>query len=189
MSRILLFVASISSIIAWHALLAGCAETARQTNGQESKVPADITEIASNYPTTCKPKGLKLVDGGLSRLCRITTNADIEQVKKANGPHAMHWIHVFMNDAAGKAFEDKAAYPVGSVIVKRKLRDDDEKRLDTGVGGMIKRSPGFDPQHGDWEYFYYENPAKIEHGKIASCVQCHRLAAKTDYVFGHWAKK
>jgi hypothetical protein len=57
-----------------------------------------------------------------------------------------------------------------------------------GVGGMVKRPPGYDPEHGDWEYFYFEDPAKIESGKIGSCVACHAGAGQ-DHVFGSWARK
>jgi hypothetical protein len=53
---------------------------------------------------------------------------------------------------------------------------------------MVKRSSGYDAKHGDWEYFYFENPAKIESGRISSCVQCHDSAKKQDYVFGTWRK-
>jgi hypothetical protein len=59
----------------------------------------------------------------------------------------------------------------------------DGKRVheaDTGVGGMVKRSAGYDPTHGDWEYFYFEDPKKIESGRIASCVQCHSSAKDKD---------
>jgi hypothetical protein len=52
---------------------------------------------------------------------------------------------------------------------------------------MIKRPSGYDPSHGNWEYFYFENPSKIESGKITSCVQCHAGAADRDFVFGTWA--
>ncbi len=52
---------------------------------------------------------------------------------------------------------------------------------------MIKRPTGYDPDNGDWEYFYFEDPTKFEQGRIALCVECHRGAAATDYVFGGWA--
>ena len=53
---------------------------------------------------------------------------------------------------------------------------------------MVKRAPGYDPEHGDWEYFYFEDPAKIEQGKIQSCVRCHAGAKATDHVFGTWER-
>jgi len=53
---------------------------------------------------------------------------------------------------------------------------------------MIKRRPGYDPAHGDWEYFYFEDANKVESGKMNSCIQCHSGAADKDYVFGGWAR-
>ncbi|MDB6068335.1 MAG: hypothetical protein JWR26_4543 [Pedosphaera sp.] len=57
---------------------------------------------------------------------------------------------------------------------------------ENGVGGMVKRAPGYDPAHGDWEYFYFDDAAKIQSGRIASCVGCHETAKGKDYVFGTW---
>ena len=89
-------------------------------------------------------------------------------------------VNIFMNDRAAAIFssQKRDRYPIGSIIVKEKQG--------RGVGGMIKRTLGFDPEHGDWEYFYFEQPTKVETGKISSCVKCHTGAAGTDYVFGSW---
>jgi hypothetical protein len=54
---------------------------------------------------------------------------------------------------------------------------------------MVKRAPGFDSAQGDWEYFYFDDPSKIESGRMASCIECHRTAKQTDYVFGLWANR
>jgi hypothetical protein len=104
---------------------------------------------------------------------------------------------IYMNDLASGEFRKWAQpYPVGSIIVKEKkwLGNEVFGKYETaarrdGVGGMIKREPGYDPQHGDWEFFYFEEPAKIQSGKIQSCVACHAGAAGTDHVFGSWAKR
>src|SRR5207237_171665 len=83
-----------------------------------------------------------------------------------------------------------------SVIVKEKKRQDwirgapsDVIHSRDGVGGMIKRAPGYDPEHGDWEYFYFENASRIESGRIVTCVQCHVGASGKDYVFGEWSSR
>src|SRR5437763_734321 len=90
--------------------------------------------------------------------------------------------------------EGKGPYQPGAVIIKEKSPDrpihipeGGVLAFRHGVGGMVKRSPGFDPEHGDWEYFYYEDPKKIETGAITSCVKCHEGAKDKDYVFGAWA--
>jgi len=101
-----------------------------------------------------------------------------------------------MNKLAADAFgKDTTPFPDGAVIVKRKTihgyTDKDGKQVhsgDNGVGGMVKRASGYDPMHGDWEYFYFENDTKIESGHISSCVRCHESARARDYVFGTWRK-
>ena len=161
----------------------------------------DLEELARSYDSlTLITKEPALVDLQLAMLCRGVSQQDVDEARKRNGPHAHTSVKIYMNEIAAEAFRDGAAtYPVGSVIVKEKLgleydlvgaggeRERNAAKTASGVGGMIKRSAGYDPEHGDWEYFYFEDPAKIEHGKIASCVECHRGAAATDYVFGGWA--
>jgi hypothetical protein len=100
-----------------------------------------------------------------------------------------------MNEPGARAFaERKRIYPEGSVVVKEKHFHEyqgpngRDAGGGDGVGGMIKRAAGFDPKHGDWEYFYFADPKRIESGRIASCVQCHAAAGETDHVFGTWAK-
>jgi hypothetical protein len=99
-----------------------------------------------------------------------------------------------MNELAAEAFAAKVApYPVGAVIVKEKhflsYRGADGKTVNqpvSGVGGMVKRASGYDAQDGDWEYFYFEDAAKIEHGPIESCANCHASTKTVDHVFGSW---
>jgi len=133
------------------------------------------------------------VNPELAILCRGVSEADVEQARKKEGPHANTMVRIYMNDLAADAFKQSASnYAVGAVIVKEKQ---EERHFDkdwnivvarAGVGGMVKRAAGFDAEHGDWEYFYFEDPAKIESGKIASCVACHAGASR-DNVFGSWA--
>jgi hypothetical protein len=114
-----------------------------------------------------------------------------------SGPHAQTAISIFMNEVAAEAFgKPNTTYPVGSVIVKEKkalgylssTQPGEKAKANDGVGGMIKRPPGYDAAHGDWEYFYFEDANKVESGKMNSCIQCHRGAAGTDYVFGDWKR-
>ena len=97
---------------------------------------------------------------------------------------------------AADAFKNGShSYPVGAAIVKHKsifdflVADSSSERADNGVGGMIKRVPGFDTENGDWEYFYFDDPGKIEKGKIQSCIECHQEARDTDFVFGTWDRQ
>lgn len=99
-------------------------------------------------------------------------------------PHAVTGMHVYLNTLAEEALEKKAgAYPVGAMIVKEKL---DQNGTVTGVGGMIKRAPGFDAVNADWEYFYADKGGKLAQGRIDNCANCHSEARKTDFVFARW---
>jgi hypothetical protein len=159
--------------------------------------PPDVRRVAETYrglkPMTREPV---LVDPGLAMLCGPVTPVQADAARKASGPHAQAAVSIFMNDLAAGAFgKPNPAYPVGSVIVKEKkavgyrpaTRPHEASQSTDGVGGMIKRPAGYDAAHGDWEYFYFDDPARIESGRISSCVQCHSGAANRDYVFGGWA--
>lgn len=139
-----------------------------------------------------------LVNPELARLCIGASFKQVQEAARIHGPHTHAEILVYMNDRATASFRTSAGeYPVGSVVVKQKvylghrdLKSDQWVRTkDKGVGGMIKRAPGYDPENGDWEYFYFEDPATIEAGRIASCIQCHQGAKSTDRVFGTWHKQ
>lgn len=176
----------------------------KQTSVVENRIaqvaPA-VEDLARSYASlTLITKEPVLVDLQLAMLCRGVSQPDVDEARKRNGPHAHTSVKIYMNEIAADAFRDRsAAYPVGSVIVKDKLglgydlvdadgeRERKAAKTASGVGGMVKRPAGYDPEHGDWEYFYFEDPTKVEHGKIASCVECHRGASATDYVFGGWA--
>jgi hypothetical protein len=162
--------------------------------------PAKVADVARDYAKlTSMTKEPVYVNPVLAMLCRGASQRDVENAAKKFGPHAHTSVRIFMNRLAADAFNAKAGtYPEGSIIVKEKRAmgydtndNTGRERAETksGVGGMIKRAKGFDAEHGDWEYFYFEDPAKIESGKIASCEQCHAGAAGKDYVFGNWAKQ
>lgn len=158
----------------------------------------NVKEIASNYSTYQKITDHPLdIDPYISYRC---SPVDIEEVAKArekHGPHANASILVYMNNLAAQNFTNRIqSYPVGSVIVKEKqlhsyvnIQGKEIRTETNGIGGMIKRTPGYDPNHGDWEYFYFEKPTRIKSGRITSCVKCHAYAHKTDYVYGAWQLK
>lgn len=149
------------------------------------------------------------VNPELAMLCVGVSQQQVEAARAKYGPHANASILIYMNDPAATAYRaGGTAYPPGSVVVKQKRlgshRSDATGDMvsdgNDGVGGMIKRPAGYDPEHGDWEYFYFDQftlpaasalavqaPLKVESGRIASCVQCHQAAQRTDHVFGSWA--
>lgn len=154
-----------------------------------------VSEIAAHFTNYYRvTASVVYVNPELAMLCRGATKEEVESARVKFGPHANTGILVYMNKAATDAFTtNSSSFPVGSVIVKQKTIHGDFDKLggrgqeaDTGVGGMVKRPSGYDPKNGDWEYFYFENPKKVEGGRISSCVQCHAAAKDKDYVFGTW---
>ena len=114
-------------------------------------------------------------------------------VRGTQGPHAKKYIRVFVN-AVGEAAmttQKEPHFPVGSVIVKQKLPLMKGKGKSQWIGltpelltVMVKRAPGYDAAHGDWEYIATDGPGKrmTQSGHSESCQNCHRPFAKTDYV-------
>ncbi len=167
-----------------------------------------VKDIATNFTNYHQITAQEVfVNPELARLCVGASVGQVEKAREKHGPHANTAITIYMNDPAAKAFPARnQPYPVDSVIVKHKSfvpyfdssGNDMTKATDNGVGGMIKRPPGYDPANGDWEYFYFEDPvalyflkkpAKNESGRIATCVKCHAYAQRTDYVFGTWQQE
>jgi len=172
--------------------LCGCSQPTHSSDTRPS-----VSEVAvgfTNYQQITK--SVVYVNPELAMLCRGASKEEVEAARIKFGPHANTGILIYMNKIAADAFATpESAYPVGAVIVKQKsihgYTDKDGKQVyeaDTGVGGMMKRPAGYDPKHGDWEYFYFEDAKKIESGRISTCVQCHSSAKDKDYVFGTWRK-
>jgi hypothetical protein len=173
--------------------ICGCSKLSGNQAGQITSHPT-VEEIAKSYgdyqAITTQPV---LVNPELAMLCVGASTAQVDAARIKFGPHANTAISIYMNDAAANAFRERRSYPVGAVVVKRKRlmsyggsNSVSPGETENGVGGMVKRSPGYDSAHGDWEYFYYDRPDHIESGQIASCVQCHIGAKTSDYVFGSW---
>ncbi len=162
-------------------------------------VPDDIRHLYMSYKqlelVLMTPKPFSIPRNSVSIAgCRIPTPLEEAIESAASEPASSRSVNVYMNaPAAGALAHRNEQYPVGSVVVKEKLSlsSDGTTRIDAvglhdGIGGMVKRAPGYDPKHGDWEYFYGESLETLVSGKISNCVECHRLASKSDYVFGHW---
>jgi hypothetical protein len=117
-------------------------------------------------------------------LCTIPSQAVVEREMQVSGPHYQTSVHLYASRSALPTIKSRARpFPAGAVIVKEKLASDGKV---SGVGGMIKRRPGYDAANGDWEYFYFGGPGEFSSGRIESCVTCHRAAKSTDHVYSVW---
>jgi hypothetical protein len=175
-------------------LITGCSNRSGTTGKTAASVA--VADIAAAYTSYHKVTDSEVyVNPELAMLCVGAGREQLENARTRHGPHANTAILVYMNEPAAQVFSrGDDAYPVGSVIVKHKSihgygdQKSGEKvpSAENGAGGMVKRAPGYDSAHGDWEYFYFEHISNIQSGRIQSCVQCHEGAKDKDYVFGTW---
>jgi hypothetical protein len=175
-------------------IFAGCEKSAAPETVGEPDSPR-ISELAVTYTNLVRMRDV-FVNPDLAGLCRGVSQEEVAAARTHFGPHANTSIRVFMNPPAADALKNNLIpYPVGSVIVKQKMSlgyqrsDGTAVEGEPGVGGMVKRSPGYDPTHGDWEYFYVEGKSPLESGRLSTCVTCHSSARDRDHVFGTWKNR
>ncbi len=189
----------IFAVIAFSLFIGGCSkDLPSPSNDSAATDPAsqEIARIAESYSelTLMTPEPV-FVNPELAMLCVGATKEMVDNARNEEGPHANCSVKIFMNELASSAFTQNTSYPIGAIIVKEKdmlgyrtKLDTDWQGMGSGVGGMIKREKGYDEFNGDWEYFYFDNPSSIESGKMKSCIECHRKAQSSDFVFAVWAK-
>src|SRR6266850_3196408 len=140
---------------------------------------ADIRKELSSYTHWTKVSEHSPMDAIAAFSCAYVPSPSPDD------PHARFYISVFVNPTGRKTMQKKVAgpFPVGSMIVKQKFRD--QNKSPELLTMMIKREPGFDPKFGDWEYLVASGDGKniFGRGKLEQCQGCHISMAKQDYVY------
>lgn len=99
-------------------------------------------------------------------------------------PHKDYYLRVYANKLAKKQMAaERPQFPEGSAIVKEKLPGKTGEPV--LLTAMIKREPGYDPEHGDWEYLVLDGKTlKIQaQGRLKPCQSCHDSQKSEGYVF------
>ncbi len=102
------------------------------------------------------------------------------------GPHREPALRMYTNEIAHDAIKKRSkTMPIGAIVVKEKWTKADSKRP-IAYAAMIKHSPGYDSNHGDWEYVYVDmdGAPKVQRGRVSNCIRCHSSVARRDYLFG-----
>jgi hypothetical protein len=93
---------------------------------------------------------------------------------------------VYVNSLARNAVaaEPSIQFPRGSIIVREKLAQADDKQPQH-LTVMIKRARGFNPAANDWEFLAVDGAmTKIqERQKKGSCLKCHASQKARDFVY------
>lgn len=133
-------------------------------------VPSTLQEVAVRYKELKLLTAQPLLMKGNAALCRAPIlGVDTYVHGSENQP-----INVYSSEPGLTAMGQKGerTFPVGSIIVKEKLMPDGNKT--EGLGIMIKRSKGFNPEGGDWEYAYWEaGTLYTAKDQVAQCQMCH----------------
>ncbi len=103
-----------------------------------------------------------------------------------SGLHWNQFIMVYTNN-----LPRYQPYPVGTVVLKENfLAEGGKPTQATTVTAMIKQSPGYAPQAGDWEYLQFDAAGRIivagrgdDPAIRALCADCHNNMAERDYIF------
>jgi len=99
--------------------------------------------------------------------------------------HNNNWVGIFVDKLAKDTYLNASApYPVCAKIVKPIYNDAEGKSV-RKLTIMVKMPPGYDPENGNWWYASYDKTGQqiFKHGKLNDCIQCHKQAVATDYLF------
>jgi hypothetical protein len=121
------------------------------------------------------------VSASLSTLCVSPVPDLLEAERERAGPHAQTLVHLYSHGVDRSTFAaEERRFPAGTLVVKEKLAADLRAE---GVGGMQKMEPGYDPEGGDWLYFYASRSGSFTSGRLESCRSCHLRAKASDFVY------
>jgi len=173
----------VSTISAAGALGEGGAPTTPGDTSGLSELESILDDYRSFAPQTPEPVS---VSGYIFGLCRSPTLRETEFLNSIHGDE--RYLQDWANPLAAQALvgEEPMTFPEGAIIVKEKYAGPKALKPDlVAIGLMIKRAPGFDGAHGDWDYAYYEPALGIVQTKEQSvyCANCHAGAAATDFVY------
>lgn len=172
-------------------MFAGC-HSPSAPSPPAARVPRDALDVDySKWPGVTKTPH-PVSPPALMFCAPPSTTQQLENDRKSHGPHANSAIVVRVSPTGREEFTSRKPVPVGTVVVKEKYPHYFTNASPTAVAFMIKREPGYDPEHDDWEYAYEDRPSegqrKITRGKIESCINCHRLAKVSDYLDRRYLK-
>ncbi|MEN4045004.1 cytochrome P460 family protein [Sulfurimonas sp. NWX367] len=95
-------------------------------------------------------------------------------------------VDIYTNEIATKPYiEQQSFFPEGSVILKPLYKKNSRRSYLARLVVMVKMHKGYDTKNSDWWYGVYDKTGTDVwfEGKIKSCIQCHEIAKKSDYLF------
>jgi hypothetical protein len=168
----------------------------RQETDKERKLILDAVGFVSKE---LKSTANQAAPSEEPRLVRITARpvhiparramACAPSTQKPVGPHADHWIDVYVTRPGSAVITGgNGTYPKGTIILKRKYPDPEGKTTELFTG-MLKREKGYNPEVGDWQFFVLDSQGEhvTKFGRLVSCMDCHAAFKKNDFVSRKYA--
>lgn len=150
---------------------------------------AELTDKKSWTQVNAEPYH---ISSELDGLCRIPTSQDYKNIGDRTGnPHMAPSIIVYVNNAGKEAmFAKQPQFPVGSIIVKKKLGTFHERYQPLLYTVMRKREAGYNAALGDWEFSVVGADGKElqASGRLENCQSCHVSKKDSDFVFRPYVK-
>lgn len=150
---------------------------------------AELTDKRSWTQVNAEPYH---ISSELDGLCRIPTSQDYKTIGDRTGnPHMAPSIIVYVNNAGKDAmFAKQPQFPVGSIIVKKKLGTYHERYAPLLYTVMRKREAGYNAAVGDWEFSVVGADGKElqASGRLENCQSCHVGKKDSDFVFRPYVK-
>lgn len=152
---------------------------------QDSEIVRTCTDLDSLHRVTEEPH--LMLDSTIT-FCRPPDDL----------PHNVHegfaevaFCNVYVNELAKPAMlAGRSDYPIGSLIVKSKLRSKAKADIELFTV-MRKMAHSYDPENGNWEYSVVDGRSErvYSRGKIDSCISCHSEYRDTDFVTRTYLKR
>ncbi len=99
---------------------------------------------------------------------------------RAKSPHSRH-VEIFINQIGLEAYRDNKPLPNGTIMVKVNYGTD--QKTVVSITPMYKVE-GYNPEAGDWFWVIYTPKGKVhQEGKVFGCLNCHKKAKSSNYVF------
>lgn len=145
-----------------------------------------VKEIAGYKNWTKVNAAPKLMPARTAASCFIGISPSGVSFDDEKNPHRDKYITVYVNDIGRRAMleQKNPKFPVGSVIVKEKLPNQQSKTPEL-LTVMIKQKKGYNPEIGDWEFMVVDGSGtKVEgRGALENCQACHLAYKERDYIF------
>ena len=164
------------------AAIAGFAVLGRNNDGSTTSAEPNFAAMVKDYKTwtrvNTKPYRMP---AAVMAACAAPTAGQVSPHLKPDG-----YIDVYVNPEGRSAMftPGRVVFPVGTIIVKEKRQAADPSYPEL-LTVMVKRSSGYNPETGDWDFAVLDGKAAAvqAQGKLENCMQCHKTAGTSDYIF------